>query len=329
MTKIDNQNARDHGGGLDAAIARFGGSRATWIDLSTGINPVPYPVPTLPPHAWASLPDVGVQEGLLQAARKLWDVPDEAAIIAAPGASSLIAQMPRLTNGTRVRIKPPTYNEHAAAFRAHGWDIITDEGAADAQVIVHPNNPTGDWHSPCDLTAPFAVIDESFADVYPERSMLRDIPLSGRVVLKSFGKFWGLAGVRLGFAIAEPDVIARLSEWLGPWAVSGPALRIATQALGDTNWADETRSRLATDAVRLDGLMQRAGASFKGGTDLFRLYEVNNARMWQDHLATHHIWTRIFPYSDRYVRLGLPHPEHWSQLENALSKPFITGGAAQ
>jgi cobalamin biosynthetic protein CobC len=142
----------------------------------------------------------------------------------------------------------------------------------------------------------------------------------GVIVLKSFGKFWGLAGLRLGFAIARPETIDRLAEMIGPWAVSGPGLVTGAAALRDRDWAETTRARLARDADRLDSLMTRAGARVAGGTTLFRLYDVDEAAAWQDRLAQHHIWSRIFPYSDRWLRLGLPGPDaHWAQLEEALS----------
>lgn len=307
---------RDHGGGLDAAIARYGGTRAGWIDLSTGINPVPYPIPNLEPECWTALPDRAAQEALLSVARRFWNVPESAAVLAAPGASALIAQLPALAPVGRVHIPAPTYNEHAAAFEAQGWD--SGDEAPDARVIVHPNNPTGHWYSKADLAAPLTIIDESFADVAPERSLIAHADQPGVLVLKSFGKFWGLAGVRLGFAIGPAEFIDRLAELLGPWPVSGPALAIGAAALNDAGWADEARARLATDAARLDDLMQRAGAQVEGGTTLFRLYGVENAATWQEQLAKHHILTRIFPYSGSYIRLGLPAPDQWNRMEAAL-----------
>ena len=195
---------RDHGGGLDAAVRRFGGARGDWIDLSTGINPVPYPVAGLPDAAWTDLPDSGAQAALVASARAFWAVPDGAAVLAAPGASALIARLPALAPAGTVQIPGPTYNEHAAAFAAHGWQVVENAATgADAQVVVHPNNPTGAWAAPDSLTAPLAVIDESFCDLAPGRSLIAHAAQPGRVVLKSFGKFWGLAGLRLGFAIGD------------------------------------------------------------------------------------------------------------------------------
>ena len=307
---------RDHGGGVDDAVAAYGGIRGDWIDLSTGINPVPYPVPGIAPLAWTALPDRVAAVALEQAARRFWQVPDTAAVLAAPGASALIARLPGLRPAGAVHIPAPTYNEHAAAFAAHGWQ--QRETGASAKVIVHPNNPTGHWYHPSDLTAPLTVIDESFADIDPSRSLIAAAAKPGRIVLKSFGKFWGLAGLRLGFAIGPPDLIVPLSQMLGPWPVSGPAQVVATAALNDPGWAVATRKRLAQDAARLDALMTAAGAGVAGGTSLFRLYRVDRAVAWQDRLARHHIWTRIFPYADDLIRLGLPAPDDWSRLEAAL-----------
>lgn len=312
-----DQAPRDHGGGLDDAMARYGGQRRDWLDLSTGINPLPYPVTGLEPQDWGALPDSQAQERLISAARQFWSVPKGAAILAAPGASALIARIPALAAAGRVQITPPTYNEHAAGFAAGGWQVVAD-GPAQARVLVHPNNPDGRLWTAADTSAPLNIIDESFADVVPDNSLVNLAARPGTIVLKSFGKFWGLAGLRLGFAIAAPDLIARLSGLLGPWPVSGPALRIGAAALQDTGWADQTRARLSADSARMDRLVLGHGANLAGGTDLFRLYKVDDAAAWQDRLARHHIWSRIFPYSEHFLRLGLPHPDGWDQLEAAL-----------
>jgi cobalamin biosynthetic protein CobC len=245
-------------------------------------------------------------------------------ILPAPGASALIAQIPGLAvpdlegpglvGPLRVDIPAPTYNEHAAAFRAHGWEVTERDPAA--RVLVHPNNPDGRLWTAADLTAPLTVIDESFCDVTPEATLVAEAAREGVIVLKSFGKFWGLAGLRLGFAIAQPAVIERLRDRIGPWAVSGPALRVGAMALEDRPWAEATRARLAADAARLDAMM---GAPLVGGTTLFRLYDVGDAVAWQERLAARHVWSRVFPYSARWVRLGLPgSAAQWEHLARAL-----------
>lgn len=307
---------RDHGGGLDAAIARYGGTRGDWLDLSTGINPVPYDMPHLPMDAWTALPDSGAFARLYERARTFWQVPDGADIIAAAGASAIIAAVPHVLPRGDVYIPGPTYNEHGAAFRAAGWPMT--KTAKHAMVAVHPNNPDGHiWHA-ADLTADFRIIDESFCDITPDSSLIAQAARPGTLILKSFGKFWGMAGLRLGFAIGDPDLIAGLRDLLGPWQLSGPALAIGAEALADPQWADKARTRLIQDAARMDQCLTGKGARLIGGTALFRLFDVDDAAATQRHLARHHIWSRIFPYNPRWLRLGLPAPDRWPQLTEAL-----------
>ena len=311
---------RDHGGGIDAAARAYGGNRGDWLDLSTGINPVPYPLPALAQALWCALPDEAAQHALVASARRFWGVPDGADILATPGASAPIALIPRLRAAGTVHIAAPTYNEHAAAFAAAGWTHARAATAAQAQaqVVVHPNNPDGRRFRAADLTAPLLIIDESFCDVIPDATLMAQVRTPGTLILKSFGKFWGLAGLRLGFVIGDPALVGALRDMLGPWPVAGPALEIGRAALSDDAWADQTRVRLQADADRLDGLMVRAGASLVGGTALFRLYDVDDAAQWQHRLARHHVWSRVFPYNPRWLRLGLPGPDGWPRLTQAL-----------
>lgn len=298
-------------------MIRYGGAPETWLDLSTGINPVPYPLPALHARDWTRLPDAAATASLLAAARHFWQVPDDAAILAAPGTSSLIARIPALLPPAVVNIPGLTYNEHAAAFAAHGWH--TGE-AGEAFVAVHPNNPDGRIWKATDMpSARLMVIDESFCDCRPDESLIALASRPGVLILKGLGKFWGLAGLRLGFAMGDPALIARLSTLLGPWPVSGPALAAGTAALADAGWASATRARLAADAARLDAILIANGATLVGGTTLFRTYAVPDAGDWHERLARAHILTRIFPYSRHWLRLGLPGDEtDWHRLEDAL-----------
>lgn len=317
---MNRQKPRDHGGGVDAAADRWGGARADWLDLSTGINPVPYPVPDIPAQDWTALPDRRAFEALEGAARAFWDVPDKLDILPAPGASALIAAIPGLRAPGRVEIPGPTYNEHGAAFAAHGWREGTGDTAA--FVAVHPNNPDGRIWTPDEVPQgrPLTVLDESFCDVKPETTLLTLADRPDTILLKSFGKFWGLAGARLGFALGRPETLAPLRDRLGPWAVSGPALRIGTRALRDTGWAARTRSRLDREAARLDACAADYGWHCVGGTALFRLYETPDAAQAQAHLARHRILARKFPYARSWLRLGLPGSEKdWARLSRALS----------
>ncbi|HEU0223537.1 MAG TPA: aminotransferase class I/II-fold pyridoxal phosphate-dependent enzyme [Paracoccaceae bacterium] len=306
---------RDHGGGIDAAAARWGGRPEGWLDLSTGINPLPYPLPPLAPEAWTRLPDRAAVEALESAARRFWQVPESHGIVAAPGASALIQILPRLAPPGIADIPGPTYNEHEAAFRAAAWRIGT--AGAIARVLVNPNNPDGRTWESSDLLPPpgLTIVDESFADA----SLGAALAHGSQITLKSFGKFWGLAGLRLGFAIAPRPLAQALAELLGPWPVSGPALAIGSAALADLPWAECTRARLARDAARLDALVLARGARLAGGTPLFRLYEIPAAPAWFENLARAHILVRRFPWSETLLRFGLPGPEAaWTRLAAAL-----------
>ncbi|TDL81765.1 threonine-phosphate decarboxylase [Palleronia sediminis] len=316
---------RDHGGNLDEARARFGG--ADWIDLSTGINRRPYPLPPLPPHAWRDLPTRADIEALAAAAARRYGA--GGAVLPLAGAQAAIQLYPRLERPGAARVLGPTYNEHAASLRAAGWrvrEVATPEAlcGADLAVIVNPDNPTGRDLPAATLTGIAAqvgrlVVDESFRDPTPAASV---VPAAGGnlLVLRSFGKFYGLAGLRLGFAIGGGDTLDALAAMAGPWAVSGPACAIGRAALDDAAWAREAADALARDALRLDRLAEGAGWRLEGGTALFRLYDTPDAGASQEGLARHAIWSRIFPWSARAIRLGLPGHEHeWSRLATALS----------
>jgi cobalamin biosynthetic protein CobC len=317
---------RDHGGNLDAAIAQYGGTRDGWLDRSTGINPLPYAVPAIPSEAWAVLPRKTDMARLLHAAQVAYQT--VLMPVAFAGAQGAIQAVPFLRPAGQARVLAPTYNEHAAALCTGGWDVLNvptpeDLAGADLAVVVNPNNPDGARYTPEDLRAIAAqvgllIVDESFADTESGLSLAGDPP-ENTVILRSFGKFYGLAGLRLGFAIAKGDLAERLSELAGPWPISGPAIEIAQAALMDQGWAAQTIQRLSADAARLDDLAVRAGWELVGGTPLFRTYVTPDAQAAQDHLAHHQIWSRIFPYSPHWIRLGLPVGDQgWQQLEKGM-----------
>lgn len=312
---------RDHGGNLDEARARFG--EGDWIDLSTGINRLPYPVPALAPESWADLPTRAAQNALIESARHAYGT--SAAILPLAGAQSAIQLLPRTLTPGFARIVSPTYNEHAASLTASGWRVervptLDACAGADLAVVVNPNNPDGRTWEPATLlalhrTVGALVVDESFADAEPALSLASKAGVAGLYLLRSFGKFYGLAGLRLGFVLGHTADLAPLREQAGPWPVSGPAIEIGRMALADTAWQRATITRLAGDAARLDALMPFAAV---GGTTLFRLYETEDAAAVQATLARHHIWSRIFPYNSRWLRLGLPGSEaEWQRVEAA------------
>lgn len=318
---------RDHGGNMDWAMRHYGGTG--WIDLSTGINRVPYPVPALPPEVWTMLPTGAAMQSLRDALAQHYDC--AAPVVIAAGAQAAIQMMPALVGCAGLaRVIAPTYNEHAAVLRAAGWRVEEVVGldalaGADLAVVVNPNNPDGKAYAPADLLAVCAgvgrlVVDESFGDIAPGLSVLPHAGRAGLLVMRSFGKFWGLAGARLGFVFGAPADVAALTALAGPWPVAGAALEIGRVALQDMDWAAATRARLMSEVARADALAQGAGWSVVGGTALFRLYHTPDAQAAQERLARAQIWSRIFPCHPHWLRLGLPGDEgEWARLAAALA----------
>ncbi len=322
---------RDHGGDLDRAKALYGG--ADWIDLSTGINPIAYPVPQFVPRAFEALPTAEEITALETDAAIVYAT--DAGVVALAGAQAAIQLVPRLRSPGKAKVLTPTYNEHAAALLAQGWDVTSVKdmrglAGADLAIVVNPNNPDGQSWRPEDLKKLGAdvgllVVDESFADPTPELSLAGALrgDDEGVLILRSFGKFYGLAGIRLGFGIGGHETTDRLRALSGPWSVSGPAIATGRAALSDAAWKGQTIARLAEDSARLDRMTNTAGWSLVGGTTLFRTYETEHAVTAQERLAKKQIWTRIFPYSKTWLRMGLPGtPDHWERLETALASRF-------
>ena len=322
-----------HGGRLDAARRAFPDAPSPWIDLSTGINPRPYPVPPVTPDAWARLPDDDAFAALDAAARAAYGAPQGAALVAGAGAQAFIQLLPRVFPARRVGVLGFTYAEHAACWAASGAQVETVErlealAEFDSAVIVNPNNPDGRLLSARDL-APLAeemtragrllILDESFMDFTPAHSAAALAALPGVVVLRSFGKAYGLAGLRLGFALASPARAALLRAALGPWAVSGPALAIGAQALADSRWRAAAAAACAGEAARLDDLLARAGFALMGGTALFRLASHDKAQDRLARLCKKGILPRAFPERPEWLRFGLPADDAaWARLAEAL-----------
>lgn len=317
-----------HGGDIEAAEQRWGRPAHGWLDLSTGINPWPYPVGHLAAEIWHRLPGAAQQAHLRAAAAAAFGCrPDQ--VLAGPGSSALITALARIFPPGRVAVVSPTYGEHAAAWTAAGHAVAevgvpADGAGAQVVVVVNPNNPDGRSHAAEAVTAlcqrfALVVVDEAFVEATPALSVAGRIR-PGLVVLRSFGKFHGLAGLRLGFCLAEPDVLARLAAQLGPWPVSGPALAIGATALEDKVWAEATRAHLAHAAQRLGTVLTESGLHRLGGTALFQLVEHPDAPALYDRLGRAGILVRAFAQRPTWLRLGLPGSEAaLDRLRKALS----------
>ncbi|MCX2697689.1 MULTISPECIES: threonine-phosphate decarboxylase CobD [Ochrobactrum] len=324
----------EHGGALDRAIARFGGAAKDWLDLSTGINPEHFPLPELTAPLWNRLPDEGLLERVLNAARVYYEADQNAPIVASPGTQALIQLIPTLCAPSTVAILGPTYQEHAAAFSAADWNVVEcatlDDIPEDARVvtIVNPNNPDGRIVARPDLLGlarklgergGFLVVDEAFADPHPEVSIARHAAHAPLVVLKSFGKFFGLAGVRLGFLLANDDLVKRVADRLGPWAVAGPTLAIALNAFEGGVELEAFHQRIDKRRAELATTLAHCQLIEVGGTALFALVAHENAHGIYDALCERHILVRKFAYAPDWLRIGLaPDQAGLMRLEQAL-----------
>lgn len=324
----------EHGGDIGDAARRYGIDPGDWLDLSTGINPRAYDTGPIPATCLRRLPEPEQLTALTDAARAAYRIPGHAHVTAAPGTQALIQLLARAHAPCRVAVVGPTYSEHAIAWRACGHEVMeTSEPPprdADVVIVVNPNNPDGRRIVP-DRLAQLAgelaardgllIVDEAFADPHPEISLSPRTGIPGLVVLRSFGKFYGLAGVRLGFAVTTQALGERLASALGPWAVSGPAIHAGMQALCDIEWQQRTRTWLASQSKTLDAVLTAHGLVIVGGTALFRLASAPDAGRLQAGLASHGVWVRKFSYASNWLRFGLPADDaDFQRLDAALSE---------
>jgi cobalamin biosynthesis protein CobC len=322
-----------HGGALEVARRLAPEAPEPWIDLSTGVNPHPYPLPDLKPDAWSRLPESCALARLEATAALRYRVAATSAV-AGPGSQALIQALSHILPHGAVGALGPTYSGLASAFAAAGARVVEangldDLGALDVAIVVNPNNPDGriiphgdllTLHERLARRGATLIVDEAFADFDGDgESLAPSLPSSGAVVLRSFGKAYGLAGLRLGFALASPDLVAPLRAALGPWPVSGPAIAIGIRALADSDWLEATRARLGGDAARLDALLHDAGWRIIGGTRLFRLAAHAGARAAFDRLLVAGILARPFADAPDRLRFGIPGDENaWGRLAAAL-----------
>ncbi|PVB63646.1 threonine-phosphate decarboxylase CobD [Labrenzia sp. 011] len=327
----------EHGGDLSLAIERFGGTREDWMDLSTGINPYSYPLPKdISSDAWTALPAKAAEERLSSAARHAYRVPEHSGLAAGPGTQILLSLLPSVLPDGPVALVSPTYSSHAAVWTREGRSPVEISSIhavpahAKIVVLVNPNNPDGrlvDVRSLLDIARTlsarggYLVVDEAFADVVPGSSVLPHLAQENVLVLRSFGKFFGLAGLRIGFLAGPKAVTDQLSAKLESWSLSGPALEVGATALRDDAFRERMNRRLADEMADLTLALSEGGLSVFGGTPLYALAGLRNARALHEALARRRIWTRIFDYAPTWIRFGLPGGQaKLAQLSEALAE---------
>jgi L-threonine-O-3-phosphate decarboxylase len=320
----------EHGGRLLQAVSRYGRPREQWVDLSTGINPVAWEGAPVPMASWNRLPEE--EDGLQEAAESYYGARE---VLPISGSQAAIQALPRLRARSRVGVLAVSYNEHGCRWKQAGHDVVplaaidfaTAVDKLDVVIICNPNNPTGErftpaelleWHTRLSGRGGWLVVDEAFADPTPDISLVPCANREGLIVLRSLGKFFGLAGARVGFVLSAHTLLKALEEWLGPWTLSGPSRWVARAALMDRQWQQATRLRLKNDSQRLCGLLTRYGLEPVGGCDLFQWAPHPSALEIHEALAQQGILTRHFG-SIPSLRFGLPRAaEDWRRLEAAL-----------
>ena len=322
----------EHGGNVLAAAKRYGIAPQDWLDLSTGINPVAYAVKDINPLVWQRLPQA--DDDLPQVAAAYYGTP---LLLPTAGTQAILQALPYLRPACRFAAPFPTYAEHPKAWQNCGHELIrfAPEQAAtivaetDVLLLCNPNNPSGHCYAKQDLLAwrevlaergGWLIVDEAFVDSTPELSLAAEIGTEGLIVLRSLGKFFGLAGARVGFMLAWPGLLQAMAERLGPWPISGPARVAATQALADSVWQTAVKARLQRDMLRLTELLIKNDLHPNGGTTLYQWIMTPQAALIHEQLAQMGILTRLFtePVS---LRFGLPGTEaEWLKLNYALQK---------
>ncbi|MFB1487617.1 MULTISPECIES: threonine-phosphate decarboxylase CobD [unclassified Thiocapsa] len=323
-----------HGGRLREAAARYRIPVQDWLDLSTGINPDGWPVPEVPGTAWARLPEE--DDGLEEAAAWCYGAPG---LLPVAGSQAAIQALPQLRSPGRVGVPTVGYQEHAQAWQRACHTLVrledgdpgdepgTGPDSLDVLLVINPNNPTGrrwsvsrllDWHARLAARGGWLLVDEAFMDSTPQESLASYTARPGLIVLRSLGKFYGLAGVRVGFVLGTADLCEALRSRLGPWTLSGPARHVARLALTDSPWQEATRASLRRASARLAALLSDYGLAPTGGTDLFQWVCTAEAPAIQDRLARQGIWVRRFE-APPSLRFGLPGAEAgWARLESGL-----------
>ncbi|MFV3288039.1 threonine-phosphate decarboxylase CobD [Pseudomonas sp. NY11955] len=307
----------EHGGRLLRAMRQYGIAREQWLDLSSGIAPWSFPIPPIPVDAWARLPET--EDGLEEAARAYYGAHQ---LLPVAGSQAAIQALPLLRAAGRVGVLSPCYAEHPYAWQRAGHTLLELNEAQveatldslDVLVLVNPNNPTGHrvsrerllaWHARLAARGGWLLVDEAFMDNTPAGSVVDCAERPGLIVLRSFGKFFGLAGVRLGFVMAEHSLLLRLAELLGPWTVNGPTRVLAQACLADQSAQREQTERCAAAGQRLAAALRSVGLEPSGGCDLFQYVRSEHAAHLHDFLARRGILVRLFE-QPAAVRLGLP-----------------------
>ncbi|MGB1310747.1 MAG: threonine-phosphate decarboxylase CobD [Leucothrix sp.] len=312
------QPIHHHGGQLKLASARYNIPLENWIDLSTGINPNSYPLPPVPTDIWQRLPETN--DGLEKAAAAFYG---STYLLPVAGSQEAIQKLPLLRKPSRVGIISPAYHSHQQAWQSAGHEVVEIPRqtlaemlpSLDVLLLVNPTNPTAErycveelqhWHQRLQQRDGWLVVDEAFMDLTPEGSLVKEEPESGLIVLRSIGKFFGLAGIRLGFVWAEPGLLEKLVRLQDDWSVSNPARWAGRLALGDRDWQAEQRQLIPLQMAKLKNTLEATYQCHASEAGLFAYIKLGQDRASVEHekLCQQGVLTRLFLH-DNALRFGL------------------------
>jgi cobalamin biosynthetic protein CobC len=349
MNKANNESTTTliHGGQLNNVAKLFKRPLNEWLDLSTGISPISYPIPSIPQIIWQQLPQTS--NGLIEAAKRYYGTGN---IITTSGSQAVIARLPslylnytkRLPNKIDVWLPVVGYKEHERSWHDAGFNIkryqnlptFKDLKLNAIVVVINPNNPTGELHQQHTLKAllktveslsGWLIIDEAFMDVITPNQTLIDLSTNKHLfVLRSIGKFFGLAGIRIGFLSAHSMWLLKLQQLSSPWEVNGPAQFIAEQALKDHTWQSAQRKTLIALSIKLEMLLTETFAD--STNNCLKNIEVSGCGLFKTlvHPQATEIYQK-FCHQGLYVRLcdennalrfGIPDQKQYKTLEKLL-----------
>ena len=319
-----------HGGRLLSAVNKYSIKKSDWLDLSTGINPCGWPVPEMPANVFQRLPETN--DGLELAAAEYYQ---NTSLLPIAGSQAAIQLLPELRDKIRVLLPRLGYREHEYHWRQQGHDIRLYKTAdlkkelqdTDVLVVINPNNPTGEcigteqlleWHQQLVSKGGWLIVDEAFMDARCENSLVSYGGCKGLIILRSVGKFFGLAGIRSGFVFAEDRLLSQMEEALGTWSVSSVARYITKLALSDKRWQEQTKIRLRSESEKLQVCLQASFRQQPEGCDLFQTLMLPQASDVYKQLAQQGVLVRLLD-NEQGLRFGLPLPSQWPKLEQVLS----------
>jgi len=347
-----------HGGQLSKVAKQFGIPEQEWLDLSTGIAPFSYAIPAISEKIWQDLPTIS--PSLIRAAQQYyqakfcWPVAGSQQLIEKLP-SLWNDKNSAIESGKKQHAYLPKvgYKEHQRAWSLAGYQIHFYQDALPDNieknsivVVINPNNPLTDTFSiqqltqlkaHCQQQKALLIIDEAFADIFPSEFSFvphltnynennndsandNENESDDLIVLRSFGKFFGLAGIRIGFACTTEIWRDIIKESIGPWSINGPALFIAEQALQDTQWQIEQSLRLEKYSKKLQELLKLhlPNASIKANA-LFITVFLDNAASVYEKLCQQGVYVRLTDEQNA-LRFGVGNDQQLLHLTGVLNK---------